>query len=174
MFFFIVPSSSSQTTIPTQNGTDQLITKITSKGGGRYRYQSKIYTKKELRHIIEKDKLAWNYYRHYERTKKNSKIGRITGGTLFILSIIQFSNWNIDEFKAPDEKKKARRLVILSLGSCGVGIFALSERVSSNKFLNKSIDSFNRNLNNKQSLGITPIQLNLQSTQNGIGLVLNF
>ena len=174
LFISFFTNAQNKQSLPKKINTDNLITKITSRHGGIYRFQNKAYKKKELAQVIKEDKLAWNYYQQYESKRKNVRIGRITAGSLLLLSMVQLSNWNIDEFKAPEEEKKFRRFTILFLGTCGAGVFAFGSKVTSKHYLRKSIYFFNENVEDKKNIGSIPLQLNLQYSGNGIGFVLNF
>jgi len=147
-----------------------LIIKDYSDLSPRFLYQGKSFKKKQLREILMNDQLAFNFYEEYESRSRTSKVFWGMSGGFAIISLAIFASIETEG----DLYNNIGIGLISALGSlCSVGA-AIGTTVSGEKRLNKSIDFFNGNIKNKENLGVVPMQLNLQSTQNGIGLVLSF
>ena len=157
-----------------KNNTNYKIKKLTSRCGGKYRYLDKIYTRKELPQIIKGHQQSWNYYRQYETIKKDAKVSRIVSGVFFAICISQIAKYDIDRFRAPEEQRTGRIIAFSFVVGSGAGLFALGSRISANNKLSKSIKYFNGEIKDKELIGFAPLEFNLQYSENGLGLVLNF
>jgi len=170
LFLFITVSLNGQD-VSTKKITDEknnynLIIKKPSNFNSKYLYQDKIFDKKQLREILMNDQLALNFYEDYESRNSTSKTFGLVSGGLVIVSVIYLTT--------ADSEGDAYIGFLSALGGLGSIIIAMGTSNSAGRKLDKSIDFFNGNVKNRESLGVIPIQLNLQNTQNGIGLVLNF
>ena len=141
---------------------------------GRYHYPNKLYSKKEIGHILKEDKLAWKYYKNYKESKNGVIIFGSTSVTLFGLSLIPLSNTDlIYGNNSPDDKSGAK-FITLFLSSVAAGIITTGLAFSSTENFNKSIQLYNENAADRQKIGTTPLRLHLQYAENEIGLVLKF
>jgi len=170
-FLFIYTTVYSQD-IPAKNVDHKnLIVKKDFLLSTEYFYYNKTYDRQQLGEVLKKDPLAWDSYMKYLSRKKTSKtLKRISSTVAGITTIYIFANsdGDIEFFQT---KKWIGPTLMSSIGTFIIAGFIKGAGL--NKFV-QSIDSFNENVKNKQRIGKTPIQLNLQTTQNGIGFVLNF
>jgi len=141
--------------------------------GKNYQYQDKSYPKDQVYKILVQDPAATKIYNEYVSRKKTATTFWYVSGGLAVASIL-FAAQGANEKQRPQIARAFGSSLICGVGSLvsiGIGAISLS---SGNKNFNKSINSFNNNVKERESLGSTPIQLNLHLSENGIGLVLNF
>jgi len=145
---------------------DQLIIKSNSKYEVKYFYKNNLYKKKELHKVLKQDPLAWNMYKKYKSNKSDAPIFYVTSLSLFVGTYIAGANNN--------ESKSDFALAAGFLSSIAMAGIGIRSSLKSRKDFDKSIEYFNGNVINKESLGSAPIQLNLQYSGNGFGLILSY
>jgi len=172
-FLFIYTAVCSQDSLVKNTLDKDLIVRKDFLFDSEYFYQSNTYDRKQLGEIIKKDPIAWDYYLIYLSRKKTSKkLKKISITVAGITTIYIIAKRDTDVIELFYDKKWLGPTVLSSIGTYIAA--GLIKGAGLNKFV-KSIDCFNENILKKEKLGGTPtMELDLQYSDNGIGLVLNF
>lgn len=144
---------------------------------GSYYYQNKYYKHNKLSPILEVSPKAHEVYKEYLKDRRK----------VFALSALSITWAGLGSYlitrdpcnyvDSPDECDgvvSTEQFIggILVLGSAVSAIVCLTKVKRTKNRLRKSIKIFNEGLS--PAVGVSPIHLNLQTTNNGVGLVLNF
>ena len=148
---------------------------VLSYSEGRYYYQNKIYKHNKLAPVLEVNPKAHEVYKEYlshRRIKSAALAFAMIGGSVLLINGDPCRNADIPE--ECDLFISESQVVggIAILGSVILGIASFSEGSKTNQTIRRSVKIFNNGINSP--VGYSPIELNLQTTNYGIGLVLNF
>lgn len=133
----------------------------------KYSYQTKRYNKKELGRIIYSDTVAFDSYKKFR--KLNSAAGISFGASL--LSFAFAANRADSDCGGDDVCEGAFIFSIVGAAtSLTAGVIFLSSRI---KFY-KSVRLFNEGIQATNKIGRSPMELNLNYTGNGLGVLLYF
>jgi len=156
-----------------QNSNNNLIVKSKTGKGKNFIYQNKVFTKDQLSNIIVQVPAATKFYNTYQIKKRNSKIGYVVSGGFAIMSYGYFRK-ALNEQHDPETIRALLTSIFCGASSLIVSVISTANIVVGNNKFHQSIQTFNENVHNTENLGKIPLELNLQYSQNGLGLVLNF
>lgn len=135
---------------------------------GEYYFQDNIYSKKELASVLEVNPSALYVYQEYSDAKRWANI-------MGIASIVGLTSASILLIKGNNKGFNRADFIVTVLGGNGgiiIGASGILTLGIANRRLKKAVKIFNEN--NIPPVGVLPMKLNFQTTENGLGLVLNF
>lgn len=132
---------------------------------GKFFYQNKIYTKKNVKEVLITNEKSFKVYEQ-SWTLKALGHGAVVG-TALVGGYAFFISETITGVEQHQQIFFVGAAIILPV------VLTMTLYSSSNKKLMKSVEVFNVE-NRKPDLGILPSELKIGNTQNGVGLVLSF
>lgn len=133
----------------------------------KYFHQGKAYEQQQLPKVLITDPIAWNIYQQYQSNRRKQRTFWVFAGALVTSSVIiaYYDDESPDLIESLMTNKWTKAT---ALGSVGAATAAVVFSILKNYKFEKSIQVFNKNVST------APLQLNLQYSENGMGLVLNF
>ena len=132
---------------------------------GKYFYQNKIYTKKNVKEVLITNEKAYKIYNQYKSFRTIGHVGVVgtilVGGYAYVVS---------QTITGVDTNQTVLVIGVALIFPIGVtmGLYSAGD-----KRLKKSVEIFNAE-NRPADMGVLPLELKIGTTQNGVGLVLNF
>lgn len=161
-----------------QNTNAQIDKNVLIKSKGKYYYQDRFYKKKELGKLFKLNEPSLKYFNKHRKAQNVFIVSGISTLLLGGGGLILFNDNNGGNHSEGDKCYEfcphQEVGIVMILASWATAAATIISYPIARRNFKKSINSFHEYTDAKNKLGSRPLQLNLNYTGTGVGLVLNF
>lgn len=161
-----------------QNAFSQIDKNVLTKSEGKFYFQDSVYKKKELGEVFKLDEASLKYYKKHRKAKKVFNFSTISTVVLAVGGTILFSDDNGGNHGEGDKCYEfcphQEVGIVMILASWLTTTSSIISLGISRKNFKKAKKSFRVYSESVPKLGSHSLELNLNYTGNGLGIVLNF
>jgi len=156
-----------------QIGNSQINPEVINKIKGKYYYQGQVYKKHQLRHIYKTNPKAYKAHQSFVKVRRIHRVSTLVSGG----AIVGMIKWNKERYRCTGDCNNYvdfTGIIVPFAVLGGTTVLVISTAIPTYKRSGKALKVFNEEVLSTSEVGSIPSYINFQTSQNGIGLVLNF